>query len=90
MPTDKPTHPVWRALKIAAGIFMLVLGFVGLFLPFLQGVLFMLIGLALLSTESERVRRLLDRVRARYPEVHAAERRLLAKVKGWFGNRDRS
>lgn len=84
MAPDKRTHPLWRFVKIAAGVFMLGLGVVGLFLPFLQGILFMLIGLALLSTESRRVKGVLDRLRVRYPEVHAMERRFLEKLKRWF------
>jgi uncharacterized membrane protein YbaN (DUF454 family) len=43
-----------------AGIFLILLGIVGLFLPVLQGVLFILAGLALLSSHSERARRLRD------------------------------
>jgi hypothetical protein len=70
-------HPLWRAFKIVAGVAFTGLGVVGLFLPFLQGVLFMLIGLALLSSESRRLRALLDRLRRRFPEAHALERRLI-------------
>jgi hypothetical protein len=70
-------HPLWRAFKIVAGLSFTGLGVVGLFLPFLQGVLFMLIGLALLSSESRRLRALLDRLRRRFPEAHALERRLI-------------
>jgi uncharacterized membrane protein YbaN (DUF454 family) len=70
-----------RALKIALGVSMVGLGVVGLFLPFLQGVLFLLIGLGILSSESRRVRRLLDRLRNRYPDVSAAERRAMRWLK---------
>lgn len=52
-----------RASRIVLGGFCLLLGVVGLFLPFLQGVLFLIIGLSLLSTESERARRLLEFLR---------------------------
>ena len=38
----------------------MVLGVIGLFLPFLQGVLFLIMGLSLLSTESRRAKRWLD------------------------------
>lgn len=73
-------HPLWRAVKIASGFTLLGLGVVGLFLPFLQGVLFMLVGLALLSSESRRLRGFLERLRRRYPEVHAMERHLIERV----------
>jgi len=45
-----------RPLKITAGVLLLVLGIVGLFLPFLQGILFIVMGLSLLSTESDRAK----------------------------------
>ena len=57
-----------RVTRIALGIAFLILGVVGLFLPFLQGILFLVIGLTLLSTESERAQRWLDWLRSR---VHA-------------------
>jgi hypothetical protein len=58
-----------RATKIAAGVGCLVLGVIGLFLPFLQGILFLIIGLTLLSQESELVRRTVVRLR-RYVPIH--------------------
>jgi uncharacterized membrane protein YbaN (DUF454 family) len=61
------THPVWRGVKITLGLILLPLGVVGLFLPVLQGVLFLLIGVALLSSEVPFVARIRDRIRNRYP-----------------------
>lgn len=63
----KPSHPLWRMTKIIVGMVLLGLGFVGLFLPILQGVLFMFLGLAILGTESRRVRRLMDELKRRHP-----------------------
>jgi hypothetical protein len=60
-------HPVWRGIKIALGLILLPLGIVGLFLPFLQGVLFLLVAVALLSSEVPFVARYRDRVRERFP-----------------------
>ncbi len=56
-----------RIAILALGWGFILLGIVGLVLPVLQGVLFLLIGLALLSSESKTTRRLLVRLRARYP-----------------------
>jgi len=42
---------LWRLGKITAGISLLILGVIGLFLPVLQGILFLIMGLTLLSTE---------------------------------------
>ena len=56
-----------RIAILALGWVFILFGIVGLVLPVLQGILFLLIGLALLSSESEIARRLLERLRARYP-----------------------
>lgn len=54
-----------RKVKIAVGVLLLALGVVGLFLPFLQGVLFLIMGLTLLSTESTRAKEYLHYVQDR-------------------------
>lgn len=51
---------LWRYGKITLGVLLLMLGFVGLFLPFLQGILFLVMGLSLLSTESPRAKAWLE------------------------------
>lgn len=51
---------LWRLGKITAGISLLFLGVLGLFLPFLQGILFLIMGLTLLSTESPRAKAWLE------------------------------
>ncbi len=58
-----------RIAVLTLGWLFILFGIVGLFLPILQGILFLLIGLALLSTESEIARRLLERLRARFPRL---------------------
>ena len=59
---------VKRIIKIAVGIFFVILGVIGLFLPILQGVLFIGIGLAILSTESRRLRAMFHKLKERFPE----------------------
>jgi len=54
-----------RAAKITAGILLLILGVIGLFLPFLQGILFIVLGLSLLSSESPRAKVWLEYVQER-------------------------
>ncbi len=66
-----------RIAILALGWVLILFGIVGLFLPILQGFLFLLIGLALLSSESKTARRILERLRARYPGL--SERLDLAK-----------
>jgi uncharacterized membrane protein YbaN (DUF454 family) len=58
-----------RIAILIVGWLFILLGVVGLFLPFLQGFLFLFIGVLLLSRESEIVRRQVDRLRARYPKI---------------------
>ena len=67
------------AILILAWIFIL-LGIAGLFLPFLQGFLFLFIGVLLLSRESEIVRRQLERLRERYPKFG----HYMDEAEGWM------
>ena len=66
------------------GWLFIVLGIAGLFLPFLQGILFLIIGLAILSTRSELIRRLLSRVEERYPHHYEHIQAWRTKMTGWF------
>ncbi len=61
-------HAKRIALQILGWLFV-VLGLVGLVLPVLQGILFLIIGLYLLSREYQWAQRWMERLRARYPEV---------------------
>ena len=54
----------------AVGWAFLFLGIVGLFLPILQGILFILIGLGILSSRSPTIQRLLKHLERRYPHHH--------------------
>ncbi len=47
----------------------IVLGVLGLFLPFLQGILFLLVGLIILSKHYAFARRWLDKLKHRFPAV---------------------
>jgi uncharacterized membrane protein YbaN (DUF454 family) len=60
------------------------LGILGLFLPILQGLLFLMIGLAILSSRSAKVRLFLRRLEKRYP--HLYQRKLIwkSRLRSWF------
>jgi len=61
-------HPTLkRYLVLILGWAFVFLGILGLFLPILQGILFLLIGFILLSRESEWARRQLEKLKTRYP-----------------------
>lgn len=68
------------AVKVAGWAFLL-LGVVGLFLPVLQGILFLLIGLTLLSAEYVWAHRLLAHLRLRFPGLDLQ----LRKATHWVG-----
>jgi len=64
---------VLRVGRIVLGVACLLVGVAGLFLPFIQGILLLVIGLALLGKESERARRLSDWLRSYLPRRQAAK-----------------
>lgn len=74
-----------RIIRYVTGFSFLVLGVAGLFLPVLQGVLFIIVGLLILAPESRIVRRMIALVRLKYPELFAKLRRF-RKKKG-FGKK---
>lgn len=63
---------VKRYAILGSGWALILLGIAGLVLPFLQGVLFLLAGLYLLSLESARARMLHARLRRRFPKLARA------------------
>ncbi len=73
-----------RILKISLGILLILLGLIGLFLPILQGILFLLLGTLILSSESKRVRRLMAVLRLRYPKQYEKTRQLGNKIRRFF------
>jgi sulfite exporter TauE/SafE len=61
-----------RVGVLALGYGFLVLGVLGLVLPFLQGVLFICVGLIILSRHARWAERLLGRLKAQHPQVARA------------------
>jgi uncharacterized membrane protein YbaN (DUF454 family) len=64
-----------------AGWGFIVLGILGLFLPILQGILFLLIGLSLLSNSSPRAAKILHKVRERFPKISKTYDEAMVKAK---------
>lgn len=84
-----------RWTVICVGWMFILLGIAGLFLPVLQGVLFLLIGLLILSTEYVWAHRLLYKLRERFPRLghmldkaEARARHWLEKL-GWHHHKER-
>ena len=63
------TRKFKRWLAILAGWVFIALGVAGLFLPFLQGLLFLLIGITILSAEYAWARNILRKLRERFPSL---------------------
>lgn len=63
------TRHLKRAAVLALGWVLVGLGIVGLFLPVLQGVLLIALGLYVLSRESRTVRHWVERMRTRHPAL---------------------
>ena len=77
-------NAIKRIGLLILGWFFIVLGILGLFLPILQGVLFILIGLAILSTRSEIIKRFLKHLEEHYPHHHERVEIWREKIKNWF------
>lgn len=58
-----------RSIVLLIGWGLLALGVMGLFLPFLQGVLLLLAGLSVLSSQYAWAQRMLQRLRRRFPRL---------------------
>jgi uncharacterized membrane protein YbaN (DUF454 family) len=73
-----------RLLKLTVGWTFIILGILGLFLPVLQGILFLLIGLILISSEYVWARNLLEKLEARFPKIAAHSHEAHVKVEAWL------
>jgi uncharacterized protein len=73
-----------RILVLIAGWSFILLGIVGLILPFLQGVLFILIGLIILSSQYAWARLLLAKLRKRFPKIGRVADQGTARATTWL------
>lgn len=60
-----PSARFWKITRLVVGWGLIVLGIVGLFLPFLQGIFLIVAGLALLSKDRPWAKRWLEQIKAR-------------------------
>jgi Ca2+-transporting ATPase len=74
-----------RVMAVTAGWLFVLAGVAGLFLPVLQGILFLLIGLVILSHEYRWAGRLLARIRSRFPRGDAWLRTAQSKAMAIVG-----
>ena len=73
-----------RLLVLIVGWAFILIGFIGLFLPVLQGILCLMIGLIILSTEYHWARRLLEIVNRRFPRLARVSHTAAEKAKLWL------
>lgn len=73
-----------RILILIVGWFFVLLGIAGLFLPILQGVLFILIGLIILSSEYVWAHHLLQRIKEKFPRIGRVADEAAEKARGWL------
>ncbi len=82
--SNSPLDTIKKVGLVIIGWLFIFLGILGLFLPILQGVLFILIGLGILSSRSEIIKRFLKHLEKRYPEHHQRVEMWREKMRGWF------
>lgn len=78
------TRAVKKAVVLVVGWGFILLGIAGLFLPVLQGILFLMIGLVLLSTEYVWAHHLLAKIRSRFPKATEAADHAREKATRWL------
>ncbi len=78
------TRAVKKALVLVIGWAFMVLGVIGLFVPIMQGILFLMIGLTILSSEYVWAHHLLTKVRERFPRIAMFCDRAREKATGWM------
>ena len=80
-----------RMIILALGWILILLGIAGLFLPILQGFLFLLIGLLILSLESIWAHDLLHKIKERFPvirnKIESAERKKKVILQRFLGKK---
>ncbi len=72
-----------RWIALVVGWSFILLGVLGLFLPVLQGMLFLAIGLVILSTEYVWAHRLLQRLLQRFPSFSRHIDRARERIRNW-------
>lgn len=82
--TRKPRHSRARHIALLVlGWVLVVVGVAGLFLPVLQGLLFLALGLLVLSRHSDWVRERVERLRERHPKLDDALEKASDKLHQW-------
>ena len=73
-----------RYSLMVLGCIFLLIGIIGLFVPILQGIIFLAIGLYVLSLTSRRLKRTIKSHLQKYPRVHTVYLKYSAKIERIF------
>jgi uncharacterized protein len=76
---------VKRVFMLVVGWAFILLGIAGLFLPVLQGILFLLIGLFILSSEYVWAHHLLHKLKERFPTIATHFEHARQRAERWMG-----
>lgn len=71
-------------IRLSLGYGFLILGFLGGFIPILQGWIFIALGLILLKDHAVWARRLSIWLRRKYPKVRPAFKKAFQKIDEWL------
>jgi|SRR6516164_7341675 hypothetical protein len=77
---------VKKIVLLLLGWGFIVLGVIGLFLPILQGVLFLIVGLLILSSEYVWAHKLLQKICTRFPQIASRWDEAAIKAHRWTEN----
>ena len=75
-----------KIVLLLLGWGFIVLGVIGLFLPILQGVLFLIVGLVVLSSEYVWAHKLLQKIRTSFPQIASRWDEAANKAHLWTEN----
>ncbi len=73
-----------RILILIVGWIFILVGIAGLFLPVIQGILCIVIGLIILSTEYVWAHKLLQKLKNKFPKIAHASEEATDKAEKWF------
>lgn len=73
-----------RVLVLVLGWTFILVGIAGLFLPVIQGIVCLVIGLMILSSEYVWAHHLLQGLKSKYPKIAAASQRAAEKAEAWL------
>jgi uncharacterized membrane protein YbaN (DUF454 family) len=73
-----------RILVLIVGWMFILVGIAGLFLPILQGILCIVIGLIILSSEYVWAHRLLQRLKNKFPKIAQVSEKAAYRAERWL------